>query len=176
MAGMTIAKLAKAADVGVETVRYYQRRGLMPVPRAGGRTAFRHYDEGHLQRLRFIRRAQAAGFTLDDIKELSTPGRLLAGCALRAVLPLGTLRAYDSLGSAHSGFTDRSTLADFPPSTDRTRRSSRTRRAWNPSQPTITTPAFRHRNQPLSSESHNFFNRPDMVDNPGFHRGVTRNI
>ena len=70
MAGMTIAKLAKAAEVGVETVRYYQRRGLMPVPRASGKTAYRHYDEGHLQRLRFIRRAQAAGFTLVEIKEL----------------------------------------------------------------------------------------------------------
>jgi MerR family mercuric resistance operon transcriptional regulator len=70
MAEMTIAKLAKAAEVGVETVRYYQRRGLMPVPRATGRTAYRHYDDSQLQRLRFIRRAQAAGFTLEEIKEL----------------------------------------------------------------------------------------------------------
>ena len=70
MSGMTIAKLARAADVGVETVRYYQRRGLMPVPRAGGRSAFRHYDHTHLRTLRFIRRAQAAGFTLEEIKEL----------------------------------------------------------------------------------------------------------
>jgi MerR family mercuric resistance operon transcriptional regulator len=68
--GMTIAKLARAAEVGVETVRYYQRRGLMPVPRAGGKSAFRHYDPSHLQTLRFIRRAQAAGFTLEEIKEL----------------------------------------------------------------------------------------------------------
>ena len=74
MSNMTIAKLARAADVGVETVRYYQRRGLMPVPRAGGpkgtKTAYRHYDQAHLQTLRFIRRAQAAGFTLEEIKEL----------------------------------------------------------------------------------------------------------
>lgn len=70
MADMTIARLAKAAGVGVETVRYYQRRGLMPVPRAAGEGAFRHYDAGHLRRLRFIRRAQAAGFTLEEIKEL----------------------------------------------------------------------------------------------------------
>ena len=79
MSGMTIAKLARAAGVGVETVRYYQRRGLMPVPQAGGRTAFRHYDQGHLQRLLFVRRAQAAGFTLEEIRELlaldSTGGR-----------------------------------------------------------------------------------------------------
>jgi MerR family mercuric resistance operon transcriptional regulator len=67
---MTIAKLARAADVGVETVRYYQRRGLIPVPRAAGKTAYRQYDGDHLQRLLFIRKAQAAGFTLEEIKEL----------------------------------------------------------------------------------------------------------
>jgi MerR family mercuric resistance operon transcriptional regulator len=70
MAEMTIAKLARAVGVGVETVRYYQRRGLMPTPRAVGDSAYRHYDAGHLARLRFIRRAQAAGFTLEEIREL----------------------------------------------------------------------------------------------------------
>jgi MerR family mercuric resistance operon transcriptional regulator len=65
----TIAQLAKAAGVGVETVRYYQRRGLMPVPRAG-EGAFRHYDEDAVKRLRFIRHAQTAGFTLEEIGEL----------------------------------------------------------------------------------------------------------
>ncbi len=70
MPDMTIAKLAAAANVGVETVRYYQRRGLMPVPRAAGKSAYRQYDAGHLQRLLFIRRAQAAGFTLEEIREL----------------------------------------------------------------------------------------------------------
>ena len=90
---MTIAKLARAADVGVETVRYYQRRGLMPVPRAHGNTAFRHYDPAHLQTLRFIRRAQAAGFTLEEIKELLSLDRtrdrarirVLAGARLEAL-------------------------------------------------------------------------------------------
>ncbi len=70
MPEITIAKLAKSAGVGVETVRYYQRRGLMPVPRAVGESAYRHYDEAHVKQLRFIRRAQAAGFTLEEIKEL----------------------------------------------------------------------------------------------------------
>ena len=70
MPEMTIAKLARAGGVGVETVRYYQRRGLMPVPRATGDSAYRHYGPDHLQRLRFIRRAQAAGFTLEEIGEL----------------------------------------------------------------------------------------------------------
>lgn len=66
----TIAALAKQAGVGVETVRYYQRRGLMPEPPPSDGSAYRHYDDGHLHRLLFIRRAQAAGFTLEEIGEL----------------------------------------------------------------------------------------------------------
>lgn len=65
---MTIARLGAAAGVGVETVRYYQRRGLLEVPASAG--AVRRYDEGDVRRLLFIRRAQAAGFTLDEIGEL----------------------------------------------------------------------------------------------------------
>ena len=65
---MTIARLAKAVGVGVETVRYYQRRGLLNVPEAVG--AVRHYGAEELRRLSFIRRAQAAGFTLEEISEL----------------------------------------------------------------------------------------------------------
>jgi MerR family mercuric resistance operon transcriptional regulator len=67
-APMTIARLGAAAGVGVETVRYYQRRGLLSVPaRAGG---VRRYGAEDVKRLRFIRRAQAAGFTLEEIGEL----------------------------------------------------------------------------------------------------------
>ena len=74
MAGMTIAGLAREGGVGVETVRYYQRRGLLDEPERpnGGGTGggIRRYgtDDGH--RLRFIRSAQAAGFTLEQIGEL----------------------------------------------------------------------------------------------------------
>jgi MerR family mercuric resistance operon transcriptional regulator len=65
----TIGALAKAAGVGVETVRYYQRRGLLPEPpRLRGEV--RRYGEEELRRLRFIRAAQAAGFTLAEIGEL----------------------------------------------------------------------------------------------------------
>ncbi len=74
MSGLTIAGLARAADVGVETVRYYQRRGLLETPDrpdgdgpAGG---IRRYDGDDVRRLRFIRSAQAAGFTLEQIGEL----------------------------------------------------------------------------------------------------------
>jgi MerR family mercuric resistance operon transcriptional regulator len=65
----TIGGLASAAGVGVETVRYYQRRGLLPQP-ARPPGEIRRYGDADLKRLRFIRSAQAAGFTLSEIKEL----------------------------------------------------------------------------------------------------------
>ena len=65
----TIGGLAQAAGVGVETVRYYQRRGLLPEPaRPPGEV--RRYGEQDVRQLRFIRSAQAAGFTLNEIGEL----------------------------------------------------------------------------------------------------------
>lgn len=72
MSQRTIGKLAEAGGVGVETVRYYQRRGLLPTPArgAGPDMGVRRYDEDALRRLRFIRSAQAAGFTLEEIGEL----------------------------------------------------------------------------------------------------------
>jgi MerR family mercuric resistance operon transcriptional regulator len=65
----TIGGLARSAGVTVETVRYYQRRGLLPVPAVpfGGR---RRYSEECSQRLRFIKRAQQVGFSLSEIGEL----------------------------------------------------------------------------------------------------------
>lgn len=66
--GLTIARLAAAAGVGVETVRYYQRRGLIDLPDRLG--AIRRYGSEDVRRLQFIRRAQAAGFTLEEIGEL----------------------------------------------------------------------------------------------------------
>jgi MerR family mercuric resistance operon transcriptional regulator len=65
----TIGGLAKSAGVGVETVRYYQRRGLLPEP-ARPQGEVRRYGQPDVKRLRFIRSAQAAGFTLNEIKEL----------------------------------------------------------------------------------------------------------
>ena len=71
---MTIAGLAKAGGVGVETVRYYQRRGLLAEPPRSGGTGLgggvRRYGEVDVRRLRFIRSAQGAGFTLEEIAEL----------------------------------------------------------------------------------------------------------
>lgn len=64
----TIGKLAAAGGVGVETIRYYQRRGLMETPPRG--EGARRYGDDAQRRLRFIRSAQAAGFSLDEIAEL----------------------------------------------------------------------------------------------------------
>src|SRR5688572_12240409 len=72
MAAMSISQLARSAGVGVETVRYYQRRGLLadPRPKKTGATGIRHYGPDEVRRLRFVRSAQAAGFTLEQIAEL----------------------------------------------------------------------------------------------------------
>ena len=64
----TIGGLAAAGGVGVETVRYYQRRGLMETPPRNG--GVRCYGAEDVRRLRFIRQAQAGGFSLDEIAEL----------------------------------------------------------------------------------------------------------
>lgn len=68
MVATTISGLAREGGVGVETIRYYQRRGLLPTPHANG--GVRRYGEEDRRRLLFIRSAQAAGFTLDEIAEL----------------------------------------------------------------------------------------------------------
>jgi MerR family mercuric resistance operon transcriptional regulator len=65
---LTIGEFAASGGVGVETVRFYQRRDLLRTPARGG--GIRHYGPEDVRRLRFIRQAQAAGFTLEEIREL----------------------------------------------------------------------------------------------------------
>lgn len=65
---LTIGRLAHAANVGVETIRYYQERGLLPVPTAQG--AYRRYSADLVGRIRFIKRGQELGLTLAEIGEL----------------------------------------------------------------------------------------------------------
>jgi MerR family mercuric resistance operon transcriptional regulator len=67
--GLTIGRLARAANVGVETVRYYQRLSLLPTP-APTHGAFRTYAPELADRIRFIKRAQELGFTLEEIATL----------------------------------------------------------------------------------------------------------
>ncbi len=68
MEKLTISKIAELAGVGIETVRFYQRRGLLREPKSVG--AFRIYAPEDAQRILFIKRAQDLGFTLNEIKEL----------------------------------------------------------------------------------------------------------
>ena len=69
MPSLTIGEVARRADLGVETVRFYERQGLLEEPerRASG---YRQYDEEAVTVLRFIRRAKGLGFTLKEIKSL----------------------------------------------------------------------------------------------------------
>lgn len=68
---LTIGKLAAAAGVHVETIRYYERRGLIDQPSRTG-SGYRRYSDGDLWRLRFIARGKELGFTLAEIAELMT--------------------------------------------------------------------------------------------------------
>lgn len=66
---LTIGKLANAAGVNVETIRFYERKGLITQPQKPIE-GFRQYSSETLQRLYFIKRAQDLGFTLDEISSL----------------------------------------------------------------------------------------------------------
>lgn len=68
-ARLTIGRLAEAAGVGVETVRFYQRCGLLTEPERPA-SGYREYSPADVQRIRFIKRAQTLGFNLDDIAGL----------------------------------------------------------------------------------------------------------
>ena len=78
MQALTVGKLSKQTGVAVETLRYYERRGLLP-PAERTTSGYRLFRPDTAQRLRFIRRAQALGFSLDEIAELlslsDTPSR-----------------------------------------------------------------------------------------------------
>ena len=65
---LTIGRLARAAGVGIETVRYYQRRKLLPTPATSA--GFRQYPSELVNRIRFVKRAQELGFSLDEIAGL----------------------------------------------------------------------------------------------------------
>lgn len=67
---MTIGQLAKKVGVNPQTLRFYERKGLLPAPSRQGSGKYRDYDERALDRLRFIGSAKIAGFTLENIKKL----------------------------------------------------------------------------------------------------------
>jgi Hg(II)-responsive transcriptional regulator len=86
-AAVTIGGLARAAEVGVETVRYYQRRHLLTVPQSAG--GVRRYPPVMIDRIRFIKRSQNLGFTLEEIRELM---RLEHGGARDAIRKIARAR------------------------------------------------------------------------------------
>lgn len=66
---MKIGELARRSEVGIDTVRYYEREGLLPKAQRLA-SGYRVYDENDVRRLRFVRRAKAIGFTLPEIRDL----------------------------------------------------------------------------------------------------------
>lgn len=70
MSRMTIAQAARRAGVGVETIRFYERRGLIEQPPKPAGSAFRTYPDETIERIRFIRQAQELGFSLREIQDL----------------------------------------------------------------------------------------------------------
>jgi MerR family copper efflux transcriptional regulator len=66
---LTIGRIAQSAGVAIDTIRFYEREGLLPEPRRRP-SGYREYDQATVSRLRFIRRAKDLGFTLDEIREL----------------------------------------------------------------------------------------------------------
>ena len=83
MGSLTIGTLAKHAGVGVETVRFYERQGLLRRP-VRPRMGYRSYSEDTISRIRFIRNAQALGFSLQEVKELLAL-RVTAGTSCAAL-------------------------------------------------------------------------------------------
>jgi MerR family transcriptional regulator, copper efflux regulator len=81
MPSLSIGQMARQAGVGIDTIRFYEREGLLAEPRR--RTSgYRDYPAESLQRLRFIRRAKALAFSLREIRELlALHGSSPAGCA-----------------------------------------------------------------------------------------------
>lgn len=94
MESMTIGKLAREVGVGVETIRYYERRGLIEEP-PRRESGYRQYPQDTVQRLRFIRRAKELGFTLKEIRELLAlrldPGTTCGDVRRRAEAKIGDI-------------------------------------------------------------------------------------
>lgn len=90
---LTIGKIAKLAEVNVETIRYYQRRGLLSEPKKP-HSGYRRYPADLVKRIRFIKRAQALGFTLNEaavLIELEAP----RACGATRRIALDKIKAID---------------------------------------------------------------------------------
>jgi DNA-binding transcriptional MerR regulator len=74
---MLIGELARKCAVNIQTIRFYEREGLLPVP-SRNNSGYRHYQSGDVERVTFIKRNQELGFTLDEIKQLLDLHRVVA--------------------------------------------------------------------------------------------------
>lgn len=109
MTGFTIGKVAKAAGVGVETIRFYEKKGLIDRPEAKG--TYREYPKSVVARLRFVKRAKELGFKLSEIRELlhfaDHPDEDRSAVKSIAEQKLASIRQIISdLGKAESTLTD----------------------------------------------------------------------
>ncbi len=117
MDGLTIGKVARSAGLAIDTVRYYEREGLLQKP-ARTPSGYRQYPPDAVKRLQFIRQAKELGFTLSEIRELLTlkvaPGKSCADVRAHAeakiadieqrIAQLGRMkRALAKLANACSG-------------------------------------------------------------------------
>jgi len=93
---LTIGKVALEGGVNVQTIRYYERRGLLPKP-VRSASGYRKYSDEAIRRLRFIRQAQALGFSLREIEELLSlrmqPGTTCGDIRKRARQKIATVNA-----------------------------------------------------------------------------------
>jgi MerR family copper efflux transcriptional regulator len=93
---LTIGQLAKQGGVNLETIRYYERRGILPRPPRTG-SGYRAFSDDAVRRLRFIKRAQALGFSLREIGELLTlrarPGRSCASVQAKTQAKIADIEA-----------------------------------------------------------------------------------
>ena len=103
---MTIGELAKEVAVNPQTLRFYERSGLLPAPSRQGSGNYRDYDESALHRLRFISSAKSAGFTLENIKELLDAQFEDEPCRKVATLAAARLFQLDQLIAELSAFRE----------------------------------------------------------------------
>lgn len=94
MKGLTIGQVAKRGEVNIETVRYYERQGLIPPP-PRLESGYRQYPDDTVNRVRFIKRAQELGFSLKEIAELLSlrvgPDTVCADVRKRAVAKISEI-------------------------------------------------------------------------------------
>lgn len=118
---LTIGKVAALADVTADTLRYYEREGLL-VPKSKSPGGYRLYDEQAVRRVGFIKRAQACGFALSEIRELLTMRAHNSGCcadvrarAIERRLALAAkIRALQTMSAALDGLIGKCAGQDAP--------------------------------------------------------------